>query len=513
MSHNTQKIKTPRELGKIVQELKSQGKKIVHCHGVFDLLHPGHIYHFCSAKEKGDILVVTITADKFVKKGPGRPVFNADLRAEVLSSLALVDYVTIINSDSAMVAIDLVKPDFYVKGADYKKRKPNPLIPRNLGSEQVAVEKYGGKLIYTDDEIIFSSSHLLNVHFDTYPESTKKYLQKLRQTYSDNQIIDRLLLLKGKKILVIGDTIIDEYQYTRPLGKSSKEPVLVHIYKKGELFAGGILATANHLASLSNSVHLVTLLGKKRSFESFIRKHLRAQITVRFFYDGTNSPTVLDRRFVDQYTQQKLFQIRYMSDEVINEKVEAKIVAYLKKEIPLFDAVMINDYGQGLFTPKIIRLIARKARFLGLNVQANSANFGFNIVTKYPSADFICLDEQELRLATHDKFSDIAKLAKRIAHKLNCQELVVTRGPFGSLSISQKNGIIISPALSTTIVDRVGAGDAFFAISAAAAAVGFDNHLVSFLGNVASALKLQTIGNKSPIDFKEMTKFITRLLK
>ena len=234
---------------------------------------------------------------------------------------------------------------------------------------------------------------------------------------------------------------------------------------------------------------------------------------MRFFYDSTNSPTVLDRRYLDQYTQQKQFQIRYMSEEIINGKVEAKIIAYLKKELPHYDMVVVNDYGQGLLTSKIIRLICRRARFLALNVQANSANFGFNVVTKYPRADFIVMDEQELRLATHDKFSDLAKLAKRIARKLDCQELVVTRGPYGSLGVAQKSGIAISPALSTTIVDRVGAGDAFFAIAGAAAAVGFDINLVSFLGNVASALKLQTVGNRTSIDFKEMTKFITRLFK
>ena len=231
MENNLQKIKTLKQLAKITGKLKQTGKKIVHCHGVFDLLHPGHIYHFRSAKKYGEILVITITADKFVKKGPGRPAFNEDLRAEVLAALEIVDYVAMVNSDSAISAIDKIKPNYYVKGPDYKNRKINPNLPRKLGSEQSAVEKYGGKLIFSDDEIIFSSSHLLNEHFDAYPESTKKYLQSLRKTYTSDQIIDQLLMLKDKKILVIGDTIIDEYQYTRPLGKSSKEPVLVHIFK------------------------------------------------------------------------------------------------------------------------------------------------------------------------------------------------------------------------------------------------------------------------------------------
>lgn len=505
------KIITLQKLSRITARLKRNGRKIVHCHGVFDLIHPGHIYHFRSAKKYGDVLVVTITADKFVKKGPGRPTFNEDLRAEFLAALSDIDYVAIARFDSAIEVIKFIQPDFYVKGPDYKHRKPNPKLPRKLGVEQATVEKFGGKLVYTDDEIIFSSSHLLNEHFDTYPETTKEYLTTLRKTYSAEQIIEQLLNLKSKKILVIGDAIIDEYQYTLPLGKSSKEPVLVHIYKDKDIFAGGTLATANHLAALSERISLVTLLGKTNSFEKFIKSHLRPQITPHFFYEP-DSQTIVDRRFLDQFTRQKLYQVRYMQDASITGNIEVKIARLLKKLLSDIDIVVVNDYGHGLLTPKLIRLICRQTKFLALNVQANSANFGFNVITKYSRADFICIDEQEVRLATHDKYTEITLLAKKIARTMHTRDLIVTRGPYGAVCISKNNGIITSPALSKNIVDRVGAGDAFFSI-AAAAATEMDPKLVAFLGNVAGALKLQTVGNKSPIDFKEMTKFITRLLK
>src|SRR3989344_857929 len=128
----TQKNRRLEDLSRLISKLKKQNKKIVHCHGVFDLIHPGHIRHFSQAKKHGDILVVTITADKFVNKGPGRPVFNQDLRAEVLSSIEYIDYVAIVNSSSAIAAITRIKPDFYIKGPDYKKRKINPHLPQKL---------------------------------------------------------------------------------------------------------------------------------------------------------------------------------------------------------------------------------------------------------------------------------------------------------------------------------------------------------------------------------------------
>ncbi|MFA4854916.1 MAG: adenylyltransferase/cytidyltransferase family protein, partial [Candidatus Omnitrophota bacterium] len=76
------KIKTINELASILEKLRKEGKKIAHCHGCFDLLHPGHLKHFQAAKNKGDVLVVTLTKDEYVNKGPGRPVFNHHLRAD-----------------------------------------------------------------------------------------------------------------------------------------------------------------------------------------------------------------------------------------------------------------------------------------------------------------------------------------------------------------------------------------------------------------------------------------------
>src|SRR3990167_9197818 len=293
---NPTKLKRLADLARIVRKLKEQGKKIVHCHGVFDLIHPGHIRHFSQAKKYGDILVVTITADAFVNKGPGRPVFKEDLRAEVLSSIEYVDYVTIVNSGSAILAINKIKPDFYVKGPDYKKRKVNPYVPQKLKSEEEAVSKWGGNLVFTED-VIFSSSQLINENLYVYPPATKMYLDNLKSKYSADFIINQLTGLRNLKILVIGDAIIDEYHYCLPTGKSSKEPVMVHQYIADETFIGGTLATANHLSGLSDKVTLLTLLGKKKSYERFIKQRLRPSITPVFFYQN-NISTIIKRRYL-----------------------------------------------------------------------------------------------------------------------------------------------------------------------------------------------------------------------
>ena len=103
------KIYTLEDLAKIVSKLKNKSRSVVLCHGVFDLLHIGHIKHLKKAKALGDKLVVTITADRFVNKGPGKPLFNQRLRAEAIASLEMVDFVAINESPTAINLIKIIK--------------------------------------------------------------------------------------------------------------------------------------------------------------------------------------------------------------------------------------------------------------------------------------------------------------------------------------------------------------------------------------------------------------------
>ena len=155
------KIKTIAELAVVLGKVRKAGKKIVHCHGVFDLLHPGHVKHFQSARKKGDILIVTLTKDEYVNKGPGRPAFNHHLRAETLAALQCVDYVAINDWPTAVETIKKLKPHYYVKGSDYAQKED---ITGKILEEEEAVRAVGGMLHFTDD-ISFSSSSLINAHF------------------------------------------------------------------------------------------------------------------------------------------------------------------------------------------------------------------------------------------------------------------------------------------------------------------------------------------------------------
>jgi len=503
------KILPLKEIAKRIEEIKIKGKKVVQCHGVFDIVHLGHIRHFNMAKKEGDVLLVTLTADRYVKRGPGRPIFNEQLRSEYLASLSVVDYVGIIHADTATESLKLIKPDFYAKGQDYKVHKQD--ITGKISEEEEAVKSVGGKVVYTDD-ITFSSSQMINSYLDVFPQRTVRYLQALEKRYPIGAIVECIESLKKLKVLVIGDTIIDEYHYCVPMGKSSKEHLVVNRYTSEEMFAGGALATANNVASVCGQVDLVTVLGKEDSKENFIRSRLASNIKPRFFY-RSDTNTIIKRRFVVENANRKLFEICYMKDNDIPKREESNIARHLEKVVGQYDLVIVSDFGHGFLTKKLIDIICAKAKYLAVNAQTNSANIGFNMVTKYPRANCVCIDELELRFASHDKFSDLRHLAKNVYNQIGCEHIIATRGSSGSLCYSAKDGYHETPAFAYRVVDAIGAGDAFFAFVAPCFAGRLPQDLVSFIGNAVGSLAVQIVCNREPVKTVDLIKFITRLLK
>ena len=505
----TDKIKTLDELADTIQVLKDQGNIIVHCHGVFDLLHPGHIQHFEAAKREGDILIVTVTPDEYVGRGPGRPVFNQRLRAESVAALECVDYVAINEWPTAVETIKKLKTDVYAKGSDYANREDD--LTGQICKEEEAIKSIGGRLHFTD-EITFSSTKLLNLHFDVYPEQVQKFLEGFRRNYSAEDIIKRLNNLKKMKVLVIGDTIIDQYHYCETLGKSPKDNIIAAKYLDEETFAGGALAAANHIAGFCEDVHLVTCLGRQNSYEEFILTHLKSNIKPKFFY-REDAPTVVKRRFVEPDFLSKMFEICYLDDGELPEPLNEEVSNYLWTNASDYHLVLVADFGHGFIGQKIVEVLGERSKFLAVNTQTNSANVGFNLITKYPRADYICIDELEVRLACHDKFGKLEDLVVKIAKELRCNRLAITQGNQGSLVYTAEDGFFKIPALSEQVVDRVGAGDAFLCITSLCVADSNPMEMVGFIGNAVGALKVRIVCNRASVEPLPLFKFIAALLK
>ena len=504
------KIKTLAQLGGIAAEARAKGRKVVLAHGVFDILHVGHKRHLDIGKQHGDVLIVTLTTDKYVNKGPDRPVFAEKLRAEMVAALECVDYVGISPNPGAEHVIETVQPAYYLKGSEYADEEAD--VTGRIKTERMIVEKLGGQVLYTED-ITFSSSNLSNRVLQLYSEEAASYLKEMRTQITFDDLRKEVKVAENARCLIIGDTILDEYLYVEPLGKPAKENIIATRYKGREIFCGGAIATAGLVAQMSRSVDLVTLLGAEDSREDFIRGHLQENINLVPFYRQGGQTTVKSR-LVDPAYVKKLIEIAYLDDEDLPSGEQALLNGWVEDNIANYDAVIVNDFGHGMIDDGLVDIVCRKAKFLAVNAQTNSANRGFNLITKYPRADFICIDEPEARLAAVSRYAPIETVVReKLEKRIDCHTFVITHGKLGSVVYTPQEGVKRIPALTGEAIDTIGAGDAFFAVAAPLLASGSNPYLAAFIGNAVGAMKVRIIGQRHQITKPEILKYLSTLLK
>ncbi|MBF0610586.1 MAG: adenylyltransferase/cytidyltransferase family protein [Magnetococcales bacterium] len=504
-----EKILTLEELTQQCASYRQQGLRLVLCHGAFDLLHPGHLRHLQRAAQEGDRLIVTLTADRFITKGPGRPVFPEHLRAEGLSSLACVHHVAIVHEASGLTAIHAVQPHVYAKGKDYQNAQDD--ITGNILLEKQAVESHGGILFFTD-EVTFSSSSLLNEYFDVFSPITREYLKSFRANHFSEEIVEQLRGLSKLRVLVIGEAIIDEYCYVSPLGQTGKSGNILAVrYSNRELFAGGSLAVANHLAGFAAKVTLLAGIGKDREQEAFIRSKLAANVKP-VLYKFEEAPTLVKKRYVSD--NNKLFEVYHYDENPLTPAMEESLSQWIRDHGKNFDLVVVPDYGNGFITTAMVQAICDSSRFLAVNTQINSGNRGYHVITRYPRADFVSLNEPEARLAAHNRHSPIGEVAQWISTRLHTTHTAITQGTHGAMLIDNRQGQQLhTPALSTKVVDRIGAGDAFLALASLCLAGGISSETALFIASAAAALDVQIVCNREPVSPVNLIKFINTLLK
>ena len=503
------KIKKLEELPNLVSKLEAEGKTIVLCHGVFDLLHLGHIKHFREARSFGDILIVSVTPDEFVNKGPDRPAFSTPFRLESLSELESVDYVVANKTPTAEEIIQIIKPEIYCKGPDYKNHSDD--ITGKILDEESAIKNYGGMIIYTDD-ITFSSSSLLNKYGNLYSEEQELFIRKIATKFSYDEIKDKVSDFKNLKVLVIGESIIDQYIFCEALGKSGKEPVLVLRDLETQEYLGGSLAIARHLSSFCNKVSILSFLGKDNEYKTFIEKNMEENINLNFFQKN-NSPTIVKRRFVDSVDRKKVLGVYSINDDELDKDEEDAFIKSFDSLSKEHDLVIISDYGHGIITPKIAEHISNSKKFVSINAQVNAANIGTHDIRKYNNVNCLIINETELRHEMRKREGDSKKLAADLKELIDAQYMSVTRGKDGAFIMNDKNQLVLCPGFAAQVVDKIGSGDALLALLSISLYSKLDSDLSLFLASVAAAQSVETIGNSVPVSKIRLLKTIDHFLK
>lgn len=502
MDRDESKVFDESALSRLIETLRSQGKSIALCHGVFDLLHPGHITHFMQASMLADSLFVSVTADEFVNKGPGRPLFNESLRASALSLLRVVDGVIVCRYPTAVEMINLVKPDFYVKGQDYLDERVD--VTGKITDERVSVESHGGKIHFTSG-FTSSSSKLINEHFSRLNRDTKLWIEEFKRERGYEKVHEYLEKIGQLRPLIVGETIVDQYTKCLPLSKSSKYPLLAFQITESKSVPGGVLAIANNCSSWTLKSSVVSFASIEDEKLDLVRSQINSEIDLELVA-SPDRPTILKHRYIDSATNTRLFEYYDFIDSELIESSKSEIIRLISTLSLNTDLVIAADYGHGFFDESIVNLLEESELFLAVNTQANAGNRGFNTISKHHRADLISLNGAELQLELRNRKPDYEKIVPEIINRMAASYGVLTLGAEGIMMFDSLGNFEKVPAFADVIVDKVGAGDAVFAMCSLLAKVGAPLKVMGFLSNLVAAHEVSQLGHQSTLAVSDLLK-------
>lgn len=507
--HLTSKILTPEKIVGTLENIRAAGSRIVHCHGVFDVLHPGHVDHLEEARAMGDFLIVSVTSDSFVNKGPGRPIHSVSLRLKMLASLESVDAVFESTSPAAVGVISLVRPDVFAKGPDYRDEKSD--ITGNIQLEREAVERVGGTVCFTSAPALSSSRIINQLGLSQTPEA-EMWLTHFRARYSVSDVSNAIRGIAALKVVVVGETIVDEYVFCDALGKTSKEPVLAFLKGSQETQVGGSLAIAKHLAGMGADTTLVTRVGGDTSGDRAARAAEDSNVNF-VSQESSFQQTIVKTRYLDQHTGTKVFETYDMSDEPPDEMEDEAFSKLVKAEIDSADLVLVADYGHGLISELVLETLGSAPGLVSVNTQSNAGNRGFNSVSRYPRVDIVSLNGGEISLEMRRKHATLRELVPDLAKQTGARWVVVTEGAKGLSLWNTGAQVVEMPAFTERVRDRVGAGDALFAMVSVLLATNTPIPVVGLLGNLAGAAMVSDLGNRYTLSSVDMLRHSSALLK
>jgi rfaE bifunctional protein kinase chain/domain/rfaE bifunctional protein nucleotidyltransferase chain/domain len=499
------KIKTRAELRDIIGP-RPRAKKVIMCHGTFDLVHPGHIRHLIYAKSKADILVTSLTTDQHIAKANFRPFVPEALRAMNLAALEIVDYVVIDENPTPIENISFIQPDYFAKGYEYNKDGVHP----KTREEMDALEAYGGEVIFTPGDIVYSSSRIIE---SEPPNLASDKLHSLMEAegLSFDGLREILVKFKGVKVHVIGDTIVDSYTYCTLIGGNTKTPTFSLKYERQVDFVGGAGIVAKHLKMAGAEVTFTTVLGED-GLKDYVLKDLKDYgVTCEAIVDRTRPTTQKNLFTAGGYRMLKVDKVdnRPVSDKTLGQFVKA--IAATKAEVIVF-----SDFRHGIFNARTIPVLTAAIPKGPIRVADSQVASRWGNILEFQGFDLITPNEREARFSMGDQDSTVRPLALELYRKANCKYLILKMGERGIITYRAPDPNVRSfltvDSFTENVVDAVGAGDALLAYASLSLARGGCPVTASILGSVAAAIACERDGNQ-PIEPEEILKKLAKVQK
>ena len=484
------KIKTVEELAAIIGP-RPRDKTVIMCHGTFDVVHPGHVRHLMYAKDKGDILVASLTADEHVEKANFRPYVPEELRAINLAALEMVDYVIIDRQPTPLHNLGIIQPDFFAKGYEYSSNGVNPKTQEEI---QV-LDTYGGEIIFTPGDIVYSSSALIEL---APPKIANEKLITLMEAegIDFNDLYAALDKFLGIKVHVVGDTIVDTYTYCNMIGGVTKTPTMSVLYRNKIDYAGGAAIVAKHIQAAGAEAVFSTVLGND-ALKDFVLDDLeQAGVKVKPIIDATRPTTNKNVIIAEGHRLLKV-------DTVDNRSISERDVARLKKRIKLnqADAVVFSDFRHGIFNRHTIPTLASAIPDGVFRAADSQVASRWGNILEFEDFDLITPNEREARFSLGDQDSVVRPLALELRRRSRCKTLILKLGDRGIITYRSDSPVdyrafFAIDAFVDQLVDAVGAGDALLAYSTLGMVATKNVVIASILGCMAAGVECENDGNR-----------------
>ncbi|RDV03158.1 PfkB family carbohydrate kinase [Undibacter mobilis] len=489
------KIKDAAEVAGLIGARPANGapraEAVVMCHGTFDLVHPGHIRHLLYAKSKGDVLVVSLTCDAHITKANHRPYVPEDLRAMNLAALEMVDYVIIDRQPTPIANIAIVCPDYFVKGYEYQAGSLNP----KTYEEKEAVESYGGEMIFTPGDIVYSSSAIID---GGPPNLSMEKLVALMEaekiTFSDlRQALDRT---GGIRVHIVGDTIVDRLTQTSLIGAAGKTPTFSVRYEGERDYVGGAGIVAKHLASAGAKVTFSTVLGDDAPKDFVLADLVAAGIDTKAIIDRTRPTTVKNAVVADGYRLLKI-------DTLDNRGISDRVLEQLRQQLKAVDAdiVIFSDFRHGIFNARTIDALIEALPAGVFRVGDSQVASRWGNILDFQNFDLITPNEKEARFALGDQDTVVRPLGTKLYEAAGCKHLILKMGDRGLIAFrpsdapNEPRSFFTVDPFADHIVDAVGAGDALLAYATLTLKSSQNIVIASILGAMAAAVECERDGN------------------
>jgi rfaE bifunctional protein kinase chain/domain/rfaE bifunctional protein nucleotidyltransferase chain/domain len=498
MSVTNRKICGIERLLAVREEARAAGKKVVHCHGCFDIVHPGHIHHLQFAKSQGDVLVVTVSADPQVNKGLARPLIPDDLRAGSLAALECVDYVHVNNEPTAVGLLGKLRPDVYIKGREYETNND----PRFL-AEKDTVMSGGGRVVFSAGDVVYSSTALIGQLEDAEVfnrEKTRRFQEKFGLTHA--YLHELVAGFRGKRVVVVGDYILDRYHFCDAVGVAGEAPMMTLRPLSTQEFDGGAAIIASHVARMGGTATLLTSLADDAASRTVEARLVEAGIDVQAL--SQRRQLVSKNRYLVDQT--KMFKVDEGAVNPLDSQDEKVFADRVLAAATGADAVIFVDFGYGVLTGTLLERILPLVRQRVPVVTADVSGIRSNLL-RFKDVDLVCPTERELRQTLNDHSSGLTNVVYRLMHEIRARNVAITLGKEGLVTFDQfvpTNGdetwerrlrSAYVPSLASHAVDPLGCGDALLSAATLSLAAGGSVQAAAFLGSCAAAVEVGRLGN------------------